>query len=100
MKRVVHISNWKLVAAGKRPAHVTAENWPRCLRGWVSDHPDLGAGEITTSAVVDIDVENHRAETKNTIYILGAPDPDWFASIKDKGELIPEQTTVHKKFSN
>lgn len=46
------------------------------LLGIVFDHPKLEDGTyVRTTPLVNIDLENHTAETQNTLYTLGAPAP-------------------------
>jgi len=64
----------KIFDRAKKP-HVRLENWAwyrNCLTGDAVNHPVFGNRFIKTSSVVFIDESTGVAETRNTVYVLGA----------------------------
>jgi hypothetical protein len=60
------------------------------LTGYVSGHPRLSDGPVTTSRLVEIDIKHKIARTKNTAYKLGEPDPDFLRWLKSQGKNIED----------
>ena len=60
------------------------------LTGYVTRHPSLPDGPITTSRLVAIDVKEKVARTKNTTYRLADPDPDFVAWLKSQGKGVED----------
>lgn len=58
------------------------------LTGYVSGHTRLPDGPITTSRLVSIDVKKNVAQTNNTTYALGDPDPAFLVWLKSQGKTI------------
>lgn len=68
-KQIARLDNW--VALPNR-------EFPVSFVGEISEHPrqaEFFGAVQRTSRVVDVDYENNRLETRNTIYILGTECP-------------------------
>ncbi len=63
MQKIVRLENWTLITPKDAPAH-------RYLRGSVFDHPRIADGATVFTTTI-LSVDHCRAQTANTIYILG-----------------------------
>ena len=78
-KTIVRLENWSMHVLEHDP-WTPPELIPRVLYGDVYGHPKeaLPDGhEIRTSRVLHLDLDNGWAETLNTIYMLGDPEPKY-----------------------
>ena len=67
----------------------------KCLRGRVYDHPKMPDGSfVKTSPFVC--VNGNIAQTTNTSYELGEPNPDFVQWCKDKGCHVPTKEEPFK----
>jgi hypothetical protein len=72
----IRIEEWSVVRGGD--AETAPEARPRYLHGKVYGHPIKKDGtNIVSSEVVTLSVEEKTCLTKNTIYRLGTPDPEY-----------------------
>jgi len=62
----------------------------QALTGYVSGHPNCPDGPITTTRLMELDTKQRWARTKNTIYRLGKPDPEFVAWLKVEGHTLDE----------
>jgi len=77
-KKNAHLENWSFVFQ----AHWVHGH----LSGKVSGHHKIEDGhEIVTSPIIDINFDENRAETLNTLYTLGEPDPKWLDWCDENG---------------
>jgi hypothetical protein len=82
MKPEARLENWAVVVWPSHSPYSAPETLPSRLTGNVYEHDHLGNPLpdglwVTTSPVVCADYQGKIAETCNTIYRLGSPDPKW-----------------------
>lgn len=78
------LNNWAIVDDGN--PYTAPEAKEKYLSGNIyrdKRFPE-GAG-IRTSAIVELDIKNKRAQTRNTLYRLGNPDEAWLEWLKEHG---------------
>jgi len=78
LKPGVHIDHWAMQIGGSITPYAAPETYRYVLHGVVRDHPEHHEGKhVITSTIENLDVEAGRCETRNIIYILGTPLPDY-----------------------
>ena len=92
MSRKAHarIDNWAIGTYWK-DAYKAPEQRRIVLQGTISRHPveDSNGEGAVTSAVLWYSSEAGFAETQNTLYVLGTPDPEWVEWLQKEG-LTPD----------
>lgn len=84
------IENWSVISYG------VAEPWEgeevvSVLVGLVVGHKKISDGtEIVTSPLRMISYRNSTAKTRNTVYELGQPNPNFLAFLQEKGFSIEQ----------
>jgi len=85
-KPEVHINHWAMQIGGSITPYAAPETYRYVLHGVVRNHPRFEEGKhVTTSTIVDLDVKAGRCETRNTVYILGTPLPDYIEHCRQTG---------------
>ena len=89
MKKPARIEDWSIIYI---PGTETIpENPTPLLQGIVYDHANLPDGEHTiTSPITFLDVKMNKAQTKNTLYNLGAPSKEFLKFLKDEGYKLTD----------
>ena len=86
----VRIEDWSTTSSGQD--HVHPELRDRSLHGKVYGHPSFDGGEcITSSSLVSMDLKNKLAESRNTIFELGAIDPEFEKYCEETGFYLTEK---------
>ena len=90
------IENWSVVTRFADP-YTAPESRTTVLQGVVFGHPLLPDGKgVTTSLVLSFDLVGRIAQTKNTTYHLGEPEPQYaeqFADMFTKAGWTKKQLT-------
>jgi hypothetical protein len=80
MKPTIRIENWSIGDLGMVDPYKAPECRKKALCGHIPNHPIQGElKNAKTSQIVDIDLAGRRVETANSLYALGAIDPDYLA---------------------
>jgi hypothetical protein len=87
-KQTATLERWAVEAQGS--PYTAPEAWILCLRGRVYGHPSKTDGKnIVTSPIEAPGEEVGTVVTKNTIYNLGEPHPDYVDWCKQNGHHVP-----------
>jgi hypothetical protein len=85
--REIRIENWAVVQSGD--AYTAPEAQVKQLSGQVFGHPRFEDGkQIVTSAIVTLDLSIRICFTKNSVYRLGVPHPDY-------AQMYPQSEAAH-----
>lgn len=78
MKQTITIDNWSIVSH-PGASHLAPER-SKTLQGRIENHPVHGLIEnACTSVILDINFDDRRVTTANSLYALGAIDPEYLA---------------------
>lgn len=76
-KKKVKIENWYIFSTDNNEFRAPELKLKR-LGGNVYNHPNFNDGaQVSTSNIVNINLEEKLVETRNTCYLLGKPDKDY-----------------------
>lgn len=85
-----HLDQWSVRASGNNGPYTAPEAMQFILVGMVSGHPQVADGPLQSSIVVKLDGKGRRAETLNTVYTLGEPEPGFVKFLAAKGKKVDD----------
>ena len=83
------IESWSLTLSLPH-LYAAPELGETCLQGWVSNHPRLEDGHVTTTQVFAIDLVKNTARTKNTEYDLGEMDLKYAKWLREQNKTVED----------
>jgi len=89
------LENWSVCILPSDDPYKAPELWPMVLQGLyygdIYDDKRFDRGTyINTSSIKEINTITKKAQTSNTLYELGAPDPNFIEYIKSQGNTIDD----------
>ena len=94
--QTVKLENWAVVTFG-HSGYQSPEQATVALTGNVYGHPNPknhDGKEVVTSDLKSISVARLTATTKNTVYELGTPHPDFVKYLESIGKTVEDYETV------
>ena len=86
MKPIVKLEKWSIKLDTDSDYYRAPETRAKYLSGLTEGHPRKEDGsEVLTSRLLDLNLETGFAETRNTVYQLGSPNPEWVEFLKQQG---------------
>lgn len=77
------LDNWGMVNMNTDP-YKPPEDGVYIIKGNVTGSPKFTDGAcIGTSTIIKLDIKKGEAITKNSVYELGVPNPEWIKWLKD-----------------
>jgi len=89
MKNTAKIKNWAVITTNISP-YTAPECVSSYLTGTIIEHYDdkiISGKDILTSKLININIDNRRAETQNTVYeLIGEPAEEYAEFLKQREE--------------